>query len=212
MLITEEDIEKMEKLTRVQLATSLPGPKPICLVGTRNEDGITNLAPFSSITHLGSNPPLIGMITRPDTVSRHTLQNILTTQHWTLNHVTPAILAQAHQCSARYPDGISEFEATGLTEYYHSSICAPFVEEATIRYALKLEEVIPIPSNNTQFIVGRVILIDIPDESYSPDGSIALAKNQSLASTALDTYFSITEHSRLPDAKAPQQSEKPSAK
>jgi len=159
MIITEEDIEKMEKLTRVQFATTLPGPKPICLVGTRSEAGVTNLAPFSSITHLGSNPPLIGMVTRPDTVSRHTLQNILTTKCWTLNHVTPGTLEQAHQCSARYPDGVSEFEATGLTELYHPSVVAPFVAECSIRYALRLEEVIDITSNNTKLIVGRIFLL-----------------------------------------------------
>ena len=60
----------MEKLERVQFATTLPGPKPICLVGTRSLAGVANLAPFSSITHLGSYPLLIGMVTRPDVVER----------------------------------------------------------------------------------------------------------------------------------------------
>lgn len=202
MIISKESIEKMEKLERVQFATSLPGPKPICLVGTRSPEGVANLAPFSSITHLGSNPILIGMVTRPDTVDRHTLKNIIASKSWTLNHVTPHTVEQAHQCSARYPSEISEFTATGLTELNHPGVSAPFVAECLIRYALTLEEIIDIPSNGTKLIVGRVCLVDLPDDAYSADGSIALSTHQSLASTALDTYFSITEYSRLPYAKA----------
>ena len=118
VIINANDVASMDKLVRVQFATTLPGPKPICLVGTRSAEGITNLAPFSSITHLGSNPLLIGMVTRPDVVARNTLKNITDTRSWTLNHVTPETVDKAHQCSARYPADISEFEATGLTELY----------------------------------------------------------------------------------------------
>jgi len=189
----------MDKLQRVQFATTLPGPKPLCLVGTRSLAGRSNLAPFSSVTHLGSNPILIGMVTRPDTVERHTLRNILETQSWTLNHVTEEFVAQAHQCSARYPDETSEFEATGLTEHHQPGITAPFVLESPIRFALKLEEIIDITSNNTKLVVGRVCFVEIPDESYSPDGTVDISR--SLASTALDTYFLIQEVARLPYAK-----------
>ena len=49
MIITAQDYANLEKLTKVQLATSLPGAKPICLVGTQGKDGCANLAPFSSV-------------------------------------------------------------------------------------------------------------------------------------------------------------------
>ena len=187
----------MEKLQRVQFATTLPGPKPICLVGTRSAAGVANLAPFSSITHLGSDPLLIGMITRPDTVERHTLSNILATGSWTLNHVTSSTVHRAHQCSFRYPSDVSEFEATGLTELHHPGITAPFVAECQIRMALELVEIIPIPSNGTMLIVGRVVLVDIPDGALSPDGSVDIAGHGSMASTALDSYFTISEPIRI---------------
>lgn len=206
MILTSQDLEAMDKLARVQLATSLPGPKPMCLVGTRSIEGSSNLAPFSSITHLGSNPVLIGMVTRPDTVDRHTLRNILDTREWTLNHVTAAFLAQAHQCSARYPSGVSEFDATGLTEFQHPGLHPPFVAESPLRFALTLEEIIDITANNTKLIVGRVTHIELPAQEIAADGSLDLARLGSLASTALDTYFSLTQVSKFPYAKA---SEKP---
>ncbi len=205
MIIHTADIEKMDKLQRVQFATTLPGPKPICLVGTRSITGITNLAPFSSITHLGSSPLLIGMVTRPDIVERHTLKNIIDTESWTLNHVTAQTVKQAHQCSARSPAETSEFDTTGLSELRHEGIIAPFVKECPVRYALTLEDLIDIPSNGTKLIIGKVCLVELPDESYSSDGSISLVEQGSLASTALNTYFTLTEHSRLPYAKAQKQ-------
>lgn len=203
MILSPDDISSMEKLQRVQLATSLPGAKPLCLVGTQSGDGITNLAPFSSITHLGSSPMLIGMVTRPDTVDRHTLHHILQTKSWTLNHVHPSILEQAHQCSARYSTGISEFSATGLTELFHEGIVAPFVAESRIRYALQLEDIIDIPTNGTKLIIGSVQLIEILDHELTNSGGIDLVQAGSVASTALDTYFTLNDLAQLDYAKPP---------
>jgi flavin reductase (DIM6/NTAB) family NADH-FMN oxidoreductase RutF len=201
MIITAAHIDAMEKLPKVQLATSLPGAKPICLVGTKSLAGVTNLAPFSSITHLGSSPMLIGMVTRPDTVDRNTLKNIVDTESWTLNHVHAEILEQAHQCSARYPAEISEFSAVGINEHFHPNISAPFVKESRIKYALDLEDIVDIKTNNTKLIIGRVKLIEMPDEALHGDGSINLIETASLASTALDTYFSLSKVAQFGYAK-----------
>lgn len=201
MIIDLEEIEGMEKLKRVQLATTLPGAKPICLVGSVSFDGVSNLAPFSSVTHLGSTPVLLGMVTRPDTVDRHTLRNILDTGSWTLNHVNENILERAHQCSARYGAEVSEFEAVGLEEDFYDGVVAPFVRGSHVRIALDLEEVIDIKVNNTKLIVGRVRMVEVPDDAVLDDGGIDLVKCGTLASTALDTYFSIDKLAQLRYAK-----------
>lgn len=202
--LSSRDLEAMDKLARVQFATSLPGVKPVCLVGTRNAAGTGNLAPFSSVVHLGSNPALLGMITRPDVVERHTLANIVESRCWTLNHLHPGIVAAAHQCSARYPADVSEFDATGLTEHGEPDFAAPFVAESRFRIGLELAELIDIASNGTMLIVGRVTLVQIDEAYLSEDGSIHLEGLDAVASTALDTYFGITPLVRLPYAKAPR--------
>jgi flavin reductase (DIM6/NTAB) family NADH-FMN oxidoreductase RutF len=194
------DFEGMEKLARVQLATSLPGVKPIALIGTKDRAGRSNLAPFSSIIHLGSIPALLGMVSRPDTVDRHTLSNLVETGEWTINHLHPEILAAAHQCSARYPRDISEFTATGLTEHYESEFSAPFVAESRFRIGMKLEEIIPIPSNGTQLIVGRVTMVQVVESALLEHGGVDLVGLDCLASTALDTYFRVLPLGRLPHA------------
>lgn len=199
--ITASDIEHMDKLVRVQLATSLPGVKPIALIGSIDSAGRTNLAPFSSVVHLGSNPALLGMVTRPNIVDRHTLANILETKSWTINHLTSDLVEQAHHCSARYPDHVSEFDASGLTPHFEKGITAPFVAESPFRLAMELADLIDIPTNGTKLIVGRVTRIQLPDEHFSSDGSIDLAGIGLMASTALDTYFKVSPLTRLPYAK-----------
>ena len=201
--ITADDIQAMDKLVRVQFATSLPGPKPICLIGSVNAAGQTNLAPFSSVVHLGSNPALLGMISRPDVVERHTLANILETKVYTINHVHVGMVDAAHQCSARYPREMSEFSATGLQEHWEDSFAAPFVRESRLRIGMVLEDVLDIAANGTQMIIGRVSLVQTG--SMADDGSLDLCTLESVASTALDTYFGITPLARFAYAKADRQ-------
>lgn len=200
--ISAEDIGRMEKFRRVQFATSLPGAKPICLIGTTDGRGQTNLAPFSSILHLGSEPCLLGMVSRPDLVERHTLANLLETGSWTINHLHPGILDAAHQCSARYPREISEFDATGLTPRFEAGFPAPFVAESRFRIGLDLEEILPIAANGTRLIVGRVVMVQIADEHVLEHGGIDLAGVECVASTALDSYFTVQPLARLAHAKA----------
>lgn len=199
--LTAADIAGMDLLARVQFATSLPGAKPISLIGTTDHSGSTNLAPFSSILHLGSSPCLLGMVSRPDLVDRHTLANLTETRSWTINHLHPSILDAAHQCSARYPKEISEFDATGLTVHFEPGFPAPFVGESRFRIGLELEDIIHIPANGTKLIVGRVVLVQIAGDRVEDHGSIDLAGLECLASTALDTYFRVQPLARLAHAK-----------
>lgn len=201
--IHADELEAMDQRARVQLATSLPGVKPVALVGTRDARGMSNLAPFSSIVHLGSSPLLLGMVTRPDVVERHTLANILARRCWTLNHLHPGLVNAAHQCSARYPAEVSEFQATGLTEHDEPGFEAPFVAESRFRVGLELAEIVDIALNGTKLIIGRVKLVQVPDDHLRRDGSIDLEGLDMVASTALDTYFGITGSVRLPYAKVP---------
>jgi len=61
---SKEDIKKMSSIFRLNMINSCTGYKSANLIGTQSENGSTNLAVFNSVTHLGSNPPLIGFILR----------------------------------------------------------------------------------------------------------------------------------------------------
>jgi len=114
--LSNAQIMDMEQRKRAQLINSTSGFRSVALIGTIDTKGQTNLAIFNSIVHIGSNPPLLGFIMRPDSVERHTLSNIMGTGYYTINHIHQKMYEQAHQTSARYPkseDGFLDIEKAG---------------------------------------------------------------------------------------------------
>ncbi len=201
MIIHKEDLDNLEQRYRTALINSLAGFRQAVLVGTTSTDGYTNLAIFNSLIHLGANPALFGLINRPDSVQRDTLQNIIETKEYTLNYIRSEQYKKAHQTSARYDKQISEFEKVGFEPFYHPPCKAPFVKEAVVKIAMKLEDIIPIRLNGTILIAGSITQIDMEDSMLGTDGFVDLSKADVLLSQGLDAYFISKPIGRLPYAK-----------
>ena len=196
------DILAFEQRYRTTFMNSISGFKSLQMVATANKNGVSNLAVFSSIFHVGANPPYIGMVFRPDGPEHETLINILESGVYTLNNVRTDFYEAAHQTSARYPSGESEFKHCGFTEEYIPDFKAPFVKESNIKLGLALKEVIPVTINNTKIVIGEVQHILLDEELVSEDGYIDLAKAQSTTVVGLDAYYQTALLGRLKYAKA----------
>lgn len=196
-----EDLMSLDKNKRVHLINSLGGFKSLALVGTSDNEGNNNLAIFSSIFHIGANPPLIGLIFRPSPPERDTYNNIIKTGYFTLNHVNESIFKQAHQTSARYDQGDSEFEKTGLTPVYKDHFFAPYVAESKIQLGIEFKEKVPISVNNTTLIIGEIIQIYIPEDCLNEDGFVDIEKANSITCSGLDSYHKTIQLDRLSYAK-----------
>jgi flavin reductase (DIM6/NTAB) family NADH-FMN oxidoreductase RutF len=199
--INTNDLIEMEKQERVHLINSLGGFKSVCLVGTKNKVNQTNLAIFSSIIHIGANPALIGIIFRPAAYKRHTLDNILETNFYTVNHINEDIYMQAHQTSARYDKVLSEFDATGLNTEYKNDFFAPFVKESHIQLGLNFKQKIDLEINNTVLVIGEIIQIYFPENCQNADGFLDLEKAQTITCSGLDSYHKTKKINRLSYAK-----------
>lgn len=197
----EKDFDKMESKIKAAFMNSLSGFKSASLIGTIDLQHNTNLAIFSSVIHVGSNPPLVGFINRPDTVDRHTFENILLTKHFTINHINKSIFIQAHQTSARYPKSISEFDATGLTPQFSNHFPAPFVMESHIKYGLEFVEKHDLKINGTILVIGKVVEVILPESCLLPDGAIDIEKADTIAISGLDSYHTTNKIARLSYAK-----------
>jgi flavin reductase (DIM6/NTAB) family NADH-FMN oxidoreductase RutF len=201
MIIDKNKIEQLEQRYRTTLINSLAGFRQAVLVGTQSSEGHHNLAIFNSLMHLGAHPALYGLINRPDSVQRDTLQNIISTKAYTLNYVRAADYKRAHQTSARYDKEISEFEAVGFEPAYLPSCTAPMVKNAVVSIAMQLEEIIPIAINGTILIVGSVQQIHIDEQLVEKDGFVSLSEEQVVISQGLDAYFVPSPLGRLAYAK-----------
>lgn len=195
------DIRSFDKRYRAVFINSLGGFKSVCLIGTKHKEGGSNLAVFSSVVHIGADPPLIGFVVRPDSVERHTLDNILNTSFYTINHIHPAIYDKAHQSSARYPQEVSEFAATGLTEEFKEDFFAPFVRESRIQLGLAFRQKIDFSINGTIFLIGEVLQVHFPEGCLQADGFLDLEAAETITCSGLDSYHSTRKLSRLSYAK-----------
>ncbi len=200
MQLLLEDILAQDSSYRRNFINSLPGPRSLHLIGTKGHRGNENIGVFNTIVHLQASPPMLGFILRPLTVPRETYHNLLANGHYTINTVQADFLAAAHQCSANYPVGQSEFAATGLTPYYSPSLLAPYVAEAPVKIGLSYVETHQI-SGGTQLVVGRIVEVIVPDEAISPEGHIDHAITQSTVVAGLDQYYQLHERQQLPYAR-----------
>jgi flavin reductase (DIM6/NTAB) family NADH-FMN oxidoreductase RutF len=206
--LSSADFQAMDSRYRATLANSLTGFKAANLIGSYNTDNGSNLAIMSSAVHLGSHPPLIALVVRPDSAERHTLRNIVNTGFYSLNHIAEGFVPQAHQTAARYPDNISEFDAVGLTEQWEEDFPCPFVAESPIKLGLQLREHHHLSINDTNLIIGEVVLALLPGDSVATDGALDLNLVKTMTISGLDTYHRPQQQQRMAYAKpdaSPQQ-------
>jgi flavin reductase (DIM6/NTAB) family NADH-FMN oxidoreductase RutF len=201
MYISSEEISKLDHRYRAMLINSLTGFKCLQMIGTMNQNGISNLGIFNSIFHLGAHPPLLGMIFRPQSENHDTLKNIKTAGIFTLNNVLESNYQQAHQTSARYPSNCSEFVECGFTELFIADFEAPFVAESSIKLGMELKETIDIKLNGTTLVIGEIKHIILNQNLVEADGYIDHLKAQTTTVAGLDSYFSTNFLARLAYAK-----------
>ena len=185
---TQQEINAMHHLYRINLINSCSGYKSANLIGSISKTGISNVAVFSSITHIGSDPSMLGFFLRPTTVIRDTYNNIKETEHFTINHIHEAILNDAHHTSAKYESNISEFDMTALEEDYKHGFMAPFVKDSPVQMAMNYVEEYPIKSNNTILLIGEIKHLYVQDHLLQKDGFINLSEGKIAAINGLDGY------------------------
>ena len=193
MELSLKDILNFESRKRAALVNSISGYKSANLVGTVSDSGVTNLSIVSSCVHIGSTPPFLAIVFRPNTVPRDTLENIKETGVYTINHIHEEIIENAHQTAARYDSSISEFDECHLTAECRDDFVAPFVKESKIKMGMELREHYLVKSNETEIIIGEVQMLILPDEVMKDDGSLSLDRASTVCLSGLDKY-SKPEH------------------
>ncbi|NBV68141.1 MAG: flavin reductase [Flavobacteriia bacterium] len=200
-ITSRNEYDGLEKRFKTTFFNSIAGVKNACLVATKSADEKTNLAIFNSLVHIGANPPLLGLVFRPDSVERHSLENILSTEFFTINLIDQSFIAQAHQTSARYTREESEFIETGLQEGHIEAFPVPFVLNAQVSFGMKFREKLEVTSNGTQILIGEVEWMRYPDEIVAPDGFADLTKLGIVGTLGLDAYLDVKLITRFSYAK-----------
>ena len=140
---------------------SAVAPRPIAFASTIDQNGNPNLSPFSYFNVFSTNPPIL--IFSParrvrDNTTKHTLENAEAVKEVVINVVNYDIVQQMSLSSTEYPDGVNEFEKTGLT-MLKSDIVKPFrVAESPIQLECKVNEIVKL---GTEGGAGNLIICEV---------------------------------------------------
>ena len=183
-----KNIQNLEHLYKINLINSCSGFKSANLIASISSEGVTNVAVFSSVTHLGSNPPTLGFVLRPTTIPRDSYKNIKENGIFTINHIYEDIIEDAHHTSAKYSEEVSEFDVTNLEKEFKGSFNAPFVKNSPVQMSMKFVEEIYVASNDVLLIVAQIQELYVKDDLLENDGLINLSKGNIATINGLDTY------------------------
>ena len=186
--ITKEDLSQMSKVPRLNLVNCVTGYKSANLIGTVSTDGVLNVAIFSSVTHLGSEPALLGFILRPTTVPRDTYKNLRETGYFTVNHITEEMIADAHHTSSSYDEHISEFDKTNLEAEFIDGLKVPFVKGSPVKLLCKYVNEYSIEENGCIHIIASVETIYADESLFHDDEWMQLDRGNVVAINGLDGY------------------------
>lgn len=196
--LNTSDIDNLERKFRLNLINSLSGIKPANLLGTRSKNGVDNLAVFSSVVHLGSNPAQFGFILRPQTKNpRDTFKNILETYFYTINHISSSFIKNAHYTSAKLKPNESEFDRMKIDKEFIDDFYAPFVKESKVKIGLKFLESIPLP-NGCSMVIGNVVKVIYPKKSINELGQLNLEEYSCAGISGLNTYYKVEKIETFP--------------
>ncbi|MBL7472358.1 flavin reductase family protein [Robertkochia sediminum] len=137
------------------------GPRPIAFASTVNAEGIPNLSPYSFFNVFSANPPIL--IFSParrvrNNTTKHTLENVKATKEVVINVVNYDIVQQMSLSSTEYPEGVNEFEKSGLTMVASETV-APFrVKESPVQFECKVVEVRPL---GTEGGAGNLVICEV---------------------------------------------------
>lgn len=193
---SKNDFENWERFYRASFFNSLGGYKSLNLMASHSAEGVDNLGLFFSVIHLGANPPLLGMLFRPHTVPRHSLENFRETGFATLNSVDTNLLERAHGSSANYKADESEFLALGI-EAQDLGFGAPYVKESPIKIGVSYVEDYLIKANSTIFCVAAIEEVHLIDDWILSDGLIDHSLAGNLTVNGLDSYYKVDRFKRF---------------
>ncbi len=183
-----DDLAQLPPRYRANLINSITGYKSCNMIGSKSGEGLSNLAIFSSVIHIGSSPPLLGFILRPLTVRRDTFNNIKDLGYFTVNQVSAKMHHMAHQTSAKYEKDVTEFTATGFKEEYLDEFAAPYVAESSVKIGCRYQNHYVLKENDCLLVIGAIERIYFPAEIQEKDGFIRLDKIDTITAMGMDGY------------------------
>jgi len=161
------------------LMMSCISPRPIALISTISVNGIFNVAPYSCVSPVSNQPPLVGVSigTYRNGQKKDTLINVCSSREFVINVVHEGMAEAMNKASRDWPIDIDEFNETGLTAGKADFVKSPLVEESPINMECRLMQILDVgdETRHTDFVIGKVLCVHVKDE-FLKGGKILIHK------------------------------------
>lgn len=180
-----------------KLLTGLIIPRPIAWVSTINEEGISNLAPFSYFNAVGDDPPHVMIsISRGGYLNKDTLNNILNNNEFVVNLVTEELAEKMNSTAHPLQPHESEFEFANVLAGISTKVKPPLVSESPVsmecvmvhHYNLEQHK-----NGGSTIIIGRVVQFHVEEGILDDKFHVNVEKYQPISRLAGANYAKLGE-------------------
>jgi flavin reductase (DIM6/NTAB) family NADH-FMN oxidoreductase RutF len=173
-------------------------PRPIGWISSINNQGQSNLAPFSFFNVVCANPPTVlfcPLVRSGDTPPKDTLQNIRATGEFVVNIVSGELVEMMNLTSVEAPCDVNEFDYAGLTSAPSCEVTPPRVAESPIHFECKLDRIIEISREpgGGSVVIGTVVHMHVDERLMIGEDKIDLFKLNPIGRLAGNSYVRVTD-------------------
>ena len=160
-----------------QFLLGIVSPRPIAWVSTIDENGNTNIAPYSFFNAFSSNPPILVFSSNrrvADNTTKDTLANIRANGECVVHAVAHKNLRQMAVSSISFPTAESEFEKAGLTPIKSDLVKPMRVAESPAAMECKVSKIITLGDEGGagHLILCNVVKIHLDDSVVDENNRI----------------------------------------
>lgn len=174
-------------------------PRPIGWIGSRDGDGILNLAPYSFFNAVNESPPIIAFCSSS---RKDTLNNVETTGEFVWNLATRSLADQMNiSCKSVAPE-VDEFELSGLKTEPSVEVNVPRVKESPVSFECRLIQIVQLKTSggeqlNSWLVLGEVVGVHIKEDLIKNGVYDTLAGDPIMRGGGLCDYFTLGDSQKF---------------
>lgn len=163
------DGERLDTETAYRLIVGCVAPRPVAWITTVDEDGLVNVAPFSSYNYVATSPPMlaVNIAKRPGSGhTKDTARNIAAMREFVVNVATEANMELMHRSAQEFPPGVSEAQALDIPLLASRHVRAPRIAASPVQMECRLDQVITLGRGINTLYIGEVVAFHLSDRVY----------------------------------------------
>lgn len=173
----EIDIKTLKTKELYQYLTSAVTPRPIALVSTISENGMSNLSPYSFFNVFSIRPPILifSPVNRTiDNTKKDTLINISKNKECVIGLVTEDIAQQVSLASSNFPSDEDEFKKAGLSKHLASLVKPSLIKDSPINFECKVNDIVELgqEGGSGNLVICEVLKIHIDEKLFDSENNI----------------------------------------